>query len=72
VAIDLTKKEIETLIDSSIKKFILSELDKEIKKRVAESNNLTHNEIVSLIHKSLVSMFQGMWFKHDIILNNIK
>ena len=69
---DLTKRDIEKIIDDKIKSFIVNEFAKELKKELSKSGSPARDEMLELTRKALTNLAQFLWFKKDLWVNNVK
>lgn len=66
------KREIESVVNSEIKKFISDHLDKEMEKLVASSNSKTRKEMVELIKDSMEAVYKLLWQKRSFWKGDIR
>ena len=66
------KKEIKKVVKDEIEKFLSSNLDKEVGKRVENSNSKVRKVLVTLIKDSIETVLKVLWQKKDVWKNDIR
>lgn len=67
----MNEKEIKSLINSEIKKYILDNLDKDIAK-ILRDNTKTRKEMIDTIGDAFDSVFRTLWQKKGFWSTSIK
>ena len=66
------RKDITSIVNSEIKKYIKDELDNEIHRIMSNSNSQTRKELVTTISNSMESVYKLLWQKKDFWKKDIK
>ena len=69
---ELTKKDIEKIVNSEIRKFIADSLDAELKKVLHSSNSQSRGEMIKTIKNAMEAVYRSLWQKHQYWTNEIK
>ena len=68
----MTEKEIKSLVNSEIKKFMIENLDEEIKKILANRSSKAREETVNTIRNAFDAVYRVMWQKKSFWQSEIK
>lgn len=67
----MTEKDIKTLINTEIKKFVVDNLDKEVAK-IMHDKSKTRAEMIDMVRNAFDSVFRTLWQKKDFWSTSIK
>ena len=68
----MNKTEVREIINDELKKFIVNDLDREIKKIMKNSSSQTRTELIDTIKNSIESVYKILWQKRDFWKTDIK
>ena len=66
------RNEVKAIIKDELDKFISSNLDSEVKKKINNKNSKVRNELTKLIKDSIESVFKVLWQKRDFWKTDIR
>lgn len=72
MAQQLTKQDIEKIVNDEIKRFVSDSLDKELKKILANGNSQSRKEMIKTIKDSMETVYKTLWQKREFWKSDIK
>lgn len=72
MAEELTRQDIEKIINDEIKKFVSDSLDKELRKILRNGNSQSRSELIKTIKDSMETVYKTLWQKREFWKSDIK
>jgi len=70
MATELKKQDVKNIVRDEIKKFVSSELEKEITKSIKSGQS--KKEVGELIRNALIALYRFMWIRKDVWGSDVK
>jgi len=68
----MDKKEVKEVVNDEIKRFIVDQLDNEIKKILHNPNSHTRDELITTVKNAMESVYKMLWVKKNFWIDAIK